>query len=83
MRDFHTPTTSTSLQGRYVGPDAWQIAGRLPHRVRFERGWFHTSAVLPWFARRPLVIPTAARRRSDRRALSHGWLPATADHQTA
>ena len=42
MRDFHTPTAT---QGRYVGPDAWQIAGRLPHRVRFERGWFHTAAV--------------------------------------
>ncbi len=42
MRDFHTPTAA---QGRYVGPDAWQIAGRLPHRVRFERGWFHTAAV--------------------------------------
>ncbi len=42
MRDFHTPTAG---QGRYVGPDAWQIAGRLPHRVRFERGWFHTAAV--------------------------------------
>ena len=42
MRDFHT---STATQGRYVGPDAWQIAGRLPHRVRFERGWFHTAAV--------------------------------------
>ncbi len=42
MRDFHTPAAT---QGRYVGPDAWQIAGRLPHRVRFERGWFHTAAV--------------------------------------
>ena len=42
MRDFHTPTAA---QGRYVGPDAWQIAGRLPHRVRFERGWFRTAAV--------------------------------------
>ncbi len=42
MRDFHTPTAG---QGRYVGPDAWQIAGRLPHRVRFELGWFHTAAV--------------------------------------
>ncbi len=42
MRDFHTPTAG---QGRYVGPDTWQIAGRLPHRVRFERGWFHTAAV--------------------------------------
>ena len=42
MRDFHTPTAA---QGRYVGPGAWQIAGRLPHRVRFERGWFHTAAV--------------------------------------
>ncbi len=42
MRDFHTPTAT---QGRYVGPDAWQIAGRLPHRVRFERGWFYTAAV--------------------------------------
>ena len=42
MRDFRTPTAT---QGRYVGPDAWQIAGRLPHRVRFERGWFHTAAV--------------------------------------
>ncbi len=42
MRDFHTPTAT---QGRYVGPDAWQIAGRLPHRVRFERVWFHTAAV--------------------------------------
>ena len=42
MRDFHT---ATAAQGRYVGPDAWQIAGRLPHRVRFERGWFHTAAV--------------------------------------
>ncbi len=45
MRDFHAPTTPTAAQGRYVGPDAWQIAGRLPHRVRFERGWFHTAAV--------------------------------------
>ena len=42
MRDSHTATHG---QGRYVGPDAWQIAGRLPHRVRFERGWFHTAAL--------------------------------------
>ncbi len=42
MRDFHTPTAT---QGRYVGPDAWQVAGRFPHRVRFERVWFHTAAV--------------------------------------
>ena len=42
MRDFNP---NTHGQGRYVGPDAWQIAGRLTHRVRFERGWFHTAAV--------------------------------------
>ena len=29
---------------RYVGPSAWWIAHRLSHPVRFEHGWFWTTA---------------------------------------
>lgn len=39
MRDTNT------ARGHYTGPDAWEIAQRLPQRVQFERGWFQTSAV--------------------------------------
>lgn len=36
---------NTTSRAHYVGPDAWEIAQRLPQRVRFERGWFQTAAV--------------------------------------
>lgn len=42
MRDTNT---ANAARRHYTGPDAWEIALRLPQRVRFERGWFHTSAV--------------------------------------
>lgn len=36
---------SDAARRHYTGPDAWEIAQRLPQRVRFERGWFQTVAV--------------------------------------
>ena len=36
---------TTPTRGRYVGPAAARIAVRIPQRVRFERGWFHTAAL--------------------------------------
>ena len=42
MRDT---TETTTTRGRYVGPSAARIADLLPQRVRFERGWFWTTAV--------------------------------------
>ena len=32
-----------AMTGRYVGPAAGRIAGRMPSPVVFERGWFRTS----------------------------------------
>ena len=32
------------VTGRYVGPNAWWIAKVLSHPVRFEQGWFWTTA---------------------------------------
>ena len=43
MRD--TTTNTHAARCHYTGPDAWEIAQRLPQRVRFERGWFQTDAV--------------------------------------
>ena len=33
-----------AVSERYVGPSAWWIANMLPHRARFEGGWFWTTA---------------------------------------
>ena len=47
---------------RYTGPDAGRIAEFIPHEVRFEGGWFHTTTAIchgggePWglaFRQRP------------------------------
>ena len=34
-----------AVKERYVGPSAWWIANRLSQPVRFEGGWFRTTAV--------------------------------------
>ncbi len=43
MRDTNERNES-GTRGRYVGPSAARIAELLPQRVRFERGWFQTTA---------------------------------------
>ena len=35
-----------AMTGRYTGPAAGRIAGRIPHPVGFERGWFRTSTAI-------------------------------------
>ena len=45
MRDNTNTPASSAARRHYTGPDAWEIAQRLPQRVRFERGWFQTAAV--------------------------------------
>ncbi len=45
MRASTNLPTSNATTRHYTGPDAWEIAQRLPKRVRFERGWFQTAAV--------------------------------------
>ena len=43
MRDANE-RNELGTRGRYVGPSAARIAELLPQRVRFERGWFQTTA---------------------------------------
>ena len=31
---------------QYTGPSAGRIAGRIPHPVGFERGWFRTTTAI-------------------------------------
>ncbi len=45
MRASTNVPTSNATTRHYTGPGAWEIAQRLPQRVRFERGWFQTAAV--------------------------------------
>ena len=44
MTDIDNEKTGMDLTERYVGPNAWWIANLLSHRVRFQDGWFWTTA---------------------------------------